>query len=238
MHAAYTQPDPNMSGSDRELWRRFNRDPEPPNEGHSSSPFPPSLPPLRSLQHINMSSSPRDQLRDARDRSVAASRRFRERRRRLYLDGASPGASYEDTGRNEYPNSDLRTLLGTHTNLPPLAPPTLSPPLQTQDLPDEGRRSKRRKLDSDKVTSNFRGFRYGRYGQVEPGQLTMEIVSCDGGLFLDGALHAAENILINDSSVYCTKSNRCNIVLRHQGATVFSLKELIIKAPGSEYTCP
>jgi hypothetical protein len=44
--------------------------------------------------------------------------------------------------------------------------------------------------------------------------------------------------LKNDATVYCTKSNRCNLVLRHQGATVFSLKELIIKAPHSGYTAP
>ncbi|ERT02038.1 hypothetical protein HMPREF1624_00334 [Sporothrix schenckii ATCC 58251] len=104
---------------------------------------------------------------------------------------------------------------------------------------DSGRLNKRRKLDSDKaVSSPFKGFRYGRYGQVEPGALTMEIVSCDGGLYSDGSSYTAENILKNDNSVYCTKGNRCNIVLQHQGSTTFSLKELIIKAPGRNYSSP
>ena len=66
----------------------------------------------------------------------------------------------------------------------------------------------------------------------------MELVSCDGGLYSNESCYAAENILKNDNSVYCTKGNRCNVVLRHQGATVFSLKELIIKAPGSNYSSP
>jgi hypothetical protein len=111
-------------------------------------------------------------------------------------------------------------------------------PVQSSDIAEENRRIKRRKLDSDRNLSTFQGFSYGIYGQVEPGQLTMEIVSCDGGLFLDEKSHPPENILKNDSSVYCTKGNRCNIILKHQGGTVFSLNELIIKAPGSDYSCP
>lgn len=110
--------------------------------------------------------------------------------------------------------------------------------MQNQDHVEETRRIKRRKLDSDRITSSFKGFRYGRYGQVEPGQLELEIVSCDGGLYSDEPSYAAENILKNDATVYCTKGNRCNVVLRHQGATVFSLKELVIKAPGSDFSSP
>ncbi|CAK7238064.1 hypothetical protein SEUCBS140593_010295 [Sporothrix eucalyptigena] len=104
---------------------------------------------------------------------------------------------------------------------------------------ESGRLNKRRKLDSEKTdTPPYTAFHYGRYGQVEPGALTMEIVSCDGGLYSDGSSYAAENILKNDNSVYCTKGNRCNIVLQHQGCTTFSLKELIIKAPGKNYSSP
>lgn len=67
----------------------------------------------------------------------------------------------------------------------------------------------------------------------------MEIVSCDGGNYTEGMTsYAAENILKDDNSVYCTKGSRCNIVLQHQGATVFSLKELVIKAPGINYSSP
>ncbi|KAK7745632.1 hypothetical protein SLS62_009740 [Diatrype stigma] len=114
-----------------------------------------------------------------------------------------------------------------------------SPPLQTQGNAEESRRIKRRKLDSDRLSTGFNGFRYGKYGQIEPGQLTMEIVSCDGGIFADdGQKHAAENILKPDASVYCTSGPTCNIVLRHQGATAFTLKKLVIKAPKANYTAP
>ncbi|KAG9234003.1 hypothetical protein BJ875DRAFT_28290 [Amylocarpus encephaloides] len=104
-------------------------------------------------------------------------------------------------------------------------------------------RVKRRKLDSDKMGSGFSGFSYGKYGQVEPGRLKMEIVSCDGGIFevQHGAHHEdyePENVLLDDTSVYCTKSNRCNLVLRHQGSTTFCLTEMVIKAPRQNYTAP
>ncbi|ROT40372.1 hypothetical protein SODALDRAFT_330090 [Sodiomyces alkalinus F11] len=111
--------------------------------------------------------------------------------------------------------------------------------LRPHEHAEDNYRAKRRKIESDRIAPTFKGFRYGRYGQVEPGDLTMEIVSCDGGLFSNGSSYTYENILKNDKSVYCTKSSRCNIVLRHQGATSFCLKELIIKAPGSgNYSSP
>ncbi|KAM4068091.1 eukaryotic translation initiation factor 6 [Hirsutella rhossiliensis] len=133
-------------------------------------------------------------------------------------------------------NTQLRSLLDmtNHINLmTPYIRTTFSPTLRPHDFPDDNRRSKRRKLDADRLVPSFKGFRYGKYGQVEPGQLHMEIVSCDGGLFSNEESYAADNILKNDNSVYCTKGSRCNIVLRHRGATVFTLRELVIKAPGS-----
>ena len=106
--------------------------------------------------------------------------------------------------------------------------------------PDESshaRRVKRRKVETDAVESKFTGFHYGKYGQKEAGKLKMEIVSCDGGIYQEGP-YTADNVLRTDDTVYCTKSNRCNLVLRHQGATVFSLTELIIKAPHIGYSAP
>ncbi|KAJ0291122.1 hypothetical protein CBS470a_003513 [Colletotrichum nupharicola] len=108
----------------------------------------------------------------------------------------------------------------------------------SEEYPEENRRVKRRKLDSERASQSFKGFRYGRYGQVEPGQLKMEILSCDGGLFENGSSYAYDNILRDDKTVYCTQSNRCNIILKHQGATPFSLKELVIKAPALNYSSP
>ncbi|KAG9247048.1 hypothetical protein BJ878DRAFT_494475 [Calycina marina] len=103
---------------------------------------------------------------------------------------------------------------------------------------DHNRSAKRRKLNTEKLDTGFTGFSYGKYGQVEPGPLKMEIVSCDGGIYQEHGDYSAANVLKSDSTVYCTKSNRCNLVLRHQGSTVFNLKELVIKAPHSGYTAP
>ncbi|KAG8415009.1 hypothetical protein J3458_008896 [Metarhizium acridum] len=72
---------------------------------------------------------------------------------------------------------------------------TLSPTIRPHDFPDDNVRSKRRKIDSNRLVPSFKGFRYGKYGQVEPGQLQMEIVSCDGGMFSNESSYAAENIL-------------------------------------------
>lgn len=138
-------------------------------------------------------------------------------------------------------NAQLRSLLDmtNHVHLmAPLLPSTLSPTIRPHDFPDDNVRNKRRKIDSSRLVPSFRGFRYGKYGQIEPGRLRLEIVSCDGGMFSNESSHVAENILKNDTSVYCTKGNRCNIVLRHQGASVFALEELIIKAPAMNYSHP
>ncbi len=122
--------------------------------------------------------------------------------------------------------------------------------LDSQDYLVEGARShgtKRRKIDNGTSISGFPGFSYGHYGQVEPGKLKMEIESCDGGTYsldwygdgsVDSSAYSAANVLKNDDSVYCTKGNRCNLILRHQGATPFCLTELIIKGPPRHYTDP
>lgn len=170
---------------------------------------------------------------------MSVSDRYMERHRAVLGENAASAASngladLQHAGRQlEQASSNLRALLDDP--VPNISSPTLEPEYGNE----AERRVKRRKIDTDKLDSGFKGFSYGRYGQVEPGKLTMEIVSCDGGIFQEQAgNYSAENVLRNDSTVYCTKSNRCNLVLRHQGATVFSLKELIIKAPHSGYTAP
>ncbi|CEJ92036.1 hypothetical protein VHEMI07716 [[Torrubiella] hemipterigena] len=101
---------------------------------------------------------------------------------------------------------------------------------------DHQRQGKRRKVDSKNDSgpssiSNQR--RYSHYGQVDPCNLDLEIASCDGGMFSNEMSYVADNILRDDNTVYCTKGNRCNIVLRHRDSTIFTLTELTIKAPAS-----
>ncbi|WEW56629.1 hypothetical protein PRK78_002077 [Emydomyces testavorans] len=100
------------------------------------------------------------------------------------------------------------------------------------------RRTKRVKLDSDDKREGLRGFSYGHYGQVVPGTLEMEIISCDGGAYGNGRSSWPENILLNDNSVFSARSDRCNVILRHQGQTPFCLKKLVIKAPRSGFDGP
>jgi hypothetical protein len=100
-------------------------------------------------------------------------------------------------------------------------------------------RLKRRKLDADDNREGFRGFNYGHNGQVVSGPLKMEIASCDGGTFdPDGDSSFPDNVLRNDQSVYCTKSDRCNIVLRHRDEAPFCLKKIVIKAPRTGFDSP
>ncbi|KAG6069224.1 hypothetical protein E4U32_002359 [Claviceps aff. humidiphila group G2b] len=135
-------------------------------------------------------------------------------------------------------NTQLRTLLDMTTQvhlMTPLLQSTTSPTVRSRDVSDDDNiRSKRRRVGSNPPVPSSRGFRYGRYGQVEPGRLRMEIVSCDGGMFSNESFRTADNILNDDVSTYCSTGNRCNIVLRHQDATVFALEELVIKTPGGK----
>lgn len=125
------------------------------------------------------------------------------------------------------------------------APRLNSPDAEPRPYPRDAelyrRRPKRRKLDSDPYPMDFKAFSYGYRGQVVPGALRMEIVSCDGGLHAEsrhGRQYWPENVLRNDKSVYCTDSSKCNIIMRHQGETTFCLKKLVIKAPERGFTAP
>jgi hypothetical protein len=247
--------------------RRFSRDPQSSDASplYNLPPSAPSLPPLRSSttrrsaanpgsnESVGVQSRPRASDRfwlerhrvvpeDWSDLSDEPSELWNQHRPLLdHLRDRRRAAMAQSERDLEGLESDSRSLwdFSTVPSNPFSELSFSSPPLQSQDPPEESRRTKRRKLDSDRLITGFSGFRYGKYGQVEPGQLTMEIVSCDGGIYADdGQKHAAENILKNDASVYCTSGPRCNIVLRHQGATVFTLKELVIKAPRSNYTSP
>ncbi|KFX88521.1 hypothetical protein V490_07575, partial [Pseudogymnoascus sp. VKM F-3557] len=116
-------------------------------------------------------------------------------------------------------------------------------PAQDQGEAESSRASKRRRLGSPVSEPRIPAVNYGYYGQVEPGKLNMEIEFCDGGTFSEGSerdsiIYGAANVLKTDNSVYSTKSNRCNLVLKHEGDRPFCLKEIIIKAPPRGYTAP
>ncbi|KAL9063834.1 MAG: hypothetical protein Q9157_008070 [Trypethelium eluteriae] len=101
-------------------------------------------------------------------------------------------------------------------------------------------RTKRRKLDAGK-SDEFTHHKYGWYGQVEPTRLKMEIASCDGGHYAeekDSMQYRPENVLRKNKRVYCTKRSTCDMVLRHQGETPFSVEKILIKAPDRHFTAP
>lgn len=105
---------------------------------------------------------------------------------------------------------------------------------------DRPRHAKRRKLDQGSHSSLSKRTKYGRYGQVEPGRLKMEIYSCDGGVFDERGVvnFGPSNILAHDQSVYRSNSAQCNIILQHYDRSPFTLEELIIIAPESGFTSP
>lgn len=153
----------------------------------------------------------------------------------------TPGERFMQDGRGR--RSGLSTLLDEP--FPPLRPlPAAESSSSMRPDLEAGHQSsrwsaKRRKLDSDDNREGPRGFSYGQHGQVVPGALKMEIASCDGGTYEpEGESSWPENVLHNDSSVYCTKSDRCNLILRHRGETPFCLKKLIIKAPKVGFDAP
>ena len=126
-------------------------------------------------------------------------------------------------------------------------PRTSSPDTSAREYSSEAavnsRRSKRRKLNLDSSsTGHMGGFSYGYRGQVVPGPLKMQIVSCDGGIHTEAARNGREylpdNVLRNDKSVYCTDTSKCNFILRHKGETAFCLKKLVIKAPERGFDAP
>lgn len=123
-----------------------------------------------------------------------------------------------------------------------------SPDISAREYTGEAevnRQRKRRKIDHEDrpLGVGMNGFRYGYRGSVAPGPLKMEIVCYDGGLLhteggRTGREYLPENVLRNDRSVYCTITNKCNIILRHKEETTFTLSKLIIKAPATGFTAP
>ncbi|KAF2199279.1 hypothetical protein GQ43DRAFT_399109 [Delitschia confertaspora ATCC 74209] len=114
-----------------------------------------------------------------------------------------------------------------------------SPPSEVEHSRREPKRRKTVHEANNKPP--YDGFRYGYEGQVVPGRLKMEIVSCDGGEYKEHesqGLYKIQNVLKNDKSVYCTQSSQCNLLLKHIGDTSFALEKVVIKAPDRGFTAP
>jgi len=105
---------------------------------------------------------------------------------------------------------------------------------------DEGRQRsmKRRKLDHYPAPIQLKSYKYGHYGQVEPGQLKLRVHSCDGGTHDErGSVYfGPENILRHDQSVYCSENSFCNIILEHHDRSAFCLEKLYIVTPDNGFT--
>jgi len=155
-------------------------------------------------------------------------------------------AELQDAGeRLAQVNEDLRILL--ERPIGDGGPQSAAETAIEGGLPHErqGRR-KRRRLDRQHLRNGYPNFKYGHYGQVVPGKLKMQLVSSDGGVLghptdrtlSNDSLFGAQNALRDDHTVYCTKSQSCNMVLSHQGETTFCLEKLVIKAPKDGFTDP
>lgn len=194
----------------------------------SSSPDPDTIP----INHTNS-------LMRARRTATRPSERLERQRQRL---NQSIARTRSDTDRGGTVDVNPTSALPDRP-----VPRIGSPDVAAQEYSGEAQvnrenrwRAKRRKLEGDDSSDGCRGPSYGHRGQVVSGPLKMEIVSCDGGQYTEpnGDSSWPENVLQDDSSVYCTKSDRCNIILRHQKGTPFSLRKLVIKAPKNGFDAP
>ena len=104
------------------------------------------------------------------------------------------------------------------------------------------RRPKRRRLDSEASVLPKQPIKYGHYGQVEPGKLKLDIVSCDGGEHRDPrhpqTYLGSANLLRHDKSVYCSDRPSSSIILQHADDTPFCLEKLHICGPEHGFTAP
>lgn len=176
-----------------------------------------------------------------RSRLESVRHRARQRMQDRATPSGSGGTVQQAVERLNEASSNLSSLLDQP--IPRIGSPDMSAREYSREAEVNRRRAKRRKLDADPLSAgHLGGFRYGYRGEIVPGPLKMEIVSCDGGLHTEAARHGREywpeNVLRNDKSVYCTDNNKCNLILRHMGETTFCLKKLVIKAPERGFTAP
>ena len=173
--------------------------------------------------------------------SISSLQRHRLRRHRDEGDSLSESLStvQEAVDRLNEASNNLSSLL--EEPIPRIVPPDILTSEYYGEAEVNRRGAKRRKLDSG---PDDQGFKYGYRGQVIPGPLRMEILSCDGGHISEATgrsritHYSPFNILRNDKSVYCTENSDCNIIFRHMVDTPFNLKKVVIKAPRSGFDAP
>lgn len=112
-----------------------------------------------------------------------------------------------------------------------------------QRAADLHRAVKRRRIDGPNL--NLRAhppFIYGQYGQVEPGPLKMEILTCDGGELADHrnlqVYLGPENVLKTNQSVYCSSIASINMLMRHADTTPFCIDKIHIVGPEHGFDAP
>jgi hypothetical protein len=124
---------------------------------------------------------------------------------------------------------------------PDQSPPRFTRRTSTLDQPSSDLDQQRQRNPKRRKLAHEQNYRYGRYGQVDPGRLKLELESCDGEVHNEersGIDFGPENILKHDKSVYCSRASKCNIVLRHHDDSIFCLEKLYIIAPENGFTAP
>lgn len=195
----------------RDLQRRFSREPPPRHietlPSFASLTSAASLPPLRYLgtrrgwNNDSNSSGPSGHLGRHRPDRISDRNRTSAEQRPAHTH------SFEDLEPLDDANTHLRALL-EFTNSTVMPPPRYESPFHSTSLhehPEDSRRIKRRKLDSERHGTGSKNLCYGKYGQVEAGQLRLEIETCDGGVYGNEEENPPESILKNDDSVYVWK---------------------------------
>jgi len=80
--------------------------------------------------------------------------------------------------------------------------------------------------------------RVEEHGSGDPALLSLDLASCDGGQFDSEFEYGPLNVLLNDTSVYCSARHEANMLFKHVGGVPFCVSRVVIKAPASGFTCP
>lgn len=169
----------------------------------------------------------------------SSSSRLRRNRLRLALQGTEDLA--REAQESTMPRPRINNTIGRRRQRSPSNDED-GPPESAVVRPENPRRPKRRRLATDILATPRSPIKYGHYGQVEPGKIQLQLISCDGGEHTDtrapGIYLGPLNILRTDKSVYCSDRPNATIILRHADDTPFTLEKLHIVGPEHGFTAP